>query len=125
MITIFYRSIEGEDDAAREVGARFLDPGNEARIAEDHAAGRYEMVATVDVEHLEAAWTATQNIDTSWTDAENVQAVSSQQRSSVVGDVFVSQDRRAFVVDVVGFKELSPDISAMFNQENQLKNAAQ
>jgi hypothetical protein len=77
------------------------------------SAGLYKRVALVavpadiaDSNVVEYAYAATQNLDTSWEDNPSLIALSTRNRSSSVGDVFVT-DGRAEVVSGIGFKPLT------------------
>jgi hypothetical protein len=56
--------------------------------------------------HLERVWRDTNNIDAPWTENESViYSAGREQRSSMVGDIFVF-DNEAYVVGSFGFKKM-------------------
>ena len=69
----------------------------------------YDFVATIDANDLNTAWRLTQNVDTLWVTEEYVEPAfpyTEGCQSSSVGDVFVTEDGKAHLVENVGFREV-------------------
>lgn len=68
--------------------------------------GKYDFVATVNVDDLNVAYGLTNNIMSSWTQNENVDARVDEARSTSVGDIFVTEDVM-YIVAAHGFDKLA------------------
>jgi len=68
----------------------------------------FELVAEVEGDDLERAFSATNHIDSDWSENADVQVMTAERcRSTSVGDL-VLRDGSTFVVDKFGFSELPP-----------------
>lgn len=73
----------------------------------------FELVAEVEGDDLERAFSATNHIDSDWSENPGVQVkTTASRRSTSVGDL-VLRDGSTFVVDKFGFSELPPSCRPM------------
>ena len=77
--------------------------------AEPVSKSNYDFVATIDTNDLNTAWRLSQNVDALWVTAEFVQPAfpyTEGCRSSSVGDVFVTDDGKAWLIENIGFRQV-------------------
>lgn len=70
--------------------------------------GYYVLVAKVNTNSLDHAWSQTNHIEESWLENQDVQAMVEAARSSKVGDVMKDESGKYHIVASIGFKEI-PD----------------
>jgi hypothetical protein len=68
----------------------------------------WDYAADVDTDNLDVAWEKTNTIDHPWWHNPEVTAYH-PHRSSMVGDIFVTDDGEQHQVDRVGFRRLAAD----------------
>lgn len=90
----------------------FRDNGSqEIACAELFAEGRYKLVASVQGDDIDKAWSLTNHIESSWNIDPSPEVLPEQgpQRSSSVGDLFEASDGRWSVCASIGFRDM-PDL---------------
>lgn len=69
----------------------------------------YKHVATIEAKGLDDAFCKTQNIEESWVELlPETRGLIGGQRSSSVGDIFITEDGKHHVIDRFGFFEIEP-----------------
>lgn len=108
--------VQGSDGLGRDIKHADKQISVRDAVLAGIAENKYVYCARVKVDAdsimgaLERAWTATQNIDECWTENESViYSAGREQRSSMIGDIFV-HDCRAYMVTPVGFREIDNSI---------------
>jgi hypothetical protein len=88
----------------------FLSDEKIKALFESQKVEDFLMVAAVKSDNLDDAFRSTNNIDTNWCENSNVIAFQKECRSSSVGDLFIADTGKWYIVATCGFVEVPADV---------------
>ena len=113
MIKVYQFKFPGRNDPPDSLARRYLPGvllGDSDSVAPAWSHGLYRLVANVATDELEVAWRVTNSVDQAWFLARDarvtIKAPLPKLRSSMVGDVFLSNSLIPNVAAMAGFRPL-------------------
>lgn len=103
MIDVFH----ADNAAFLMINREFLRGDKLREYVSEFFTSHYHQVATVDTDDLDVAFQDTNSIDSHWHTNTSIKwFLSDQSRSTSVGDV-LAHDGKLYLVDAIGFKEVT------------------